>query len=386
MRRPSFPSKEAAGGLALMAAAALALAVANGPAAPAYFRLLDRAIGPLTARHWIDDGLMAVFFLLVGLEMKRELVGGRLSRPADRMLPILAATGGMAVPTLVYLALAGGTAGQARGWAIPAATDIAFAVGVLALAGRRLPPSLALFLSTVAIVDDMGAVAIIALFYTDRLDPAALAAAAAILALMGALGRRQVLVLWPYPALAAALWVAVLLSGIHPTVAGVLAALTIPARGREGRRSPLKRLEHALEPWVAFAIVPLFGFANAGLSFAGIGRETLFAPVTHGIALGLFVGKQAGVLGAVRLATALRLAPLPEGADWLQLWGVTLLCGIGFTMSLFIGALAFADPARAAEVKLGVLGGSLLSAVAGFAVLRLARPRPTASPSAPARS
>ncbi|WCT73553.1 Na+/H+ antiporter NhaA [Sphingomonas naphthae] len=375
MRAPSilrsFLHNEAAGGLLLMGAAALAMVIANSPLAPGYFGLLHAYAGPLSVHHWINDGLMALFFLLVGLEIKRELIVGHLSQPSDRVLPVIAAVAGMAAPAIVYLAIAGGTPGLARGWAVPAATDIAFALGVLALLGGRAPTSLKLFLTTVAIVDDMGAVVIIAVAYTASLNLLALAAAAGVLALMVALNRRGVRRLGPYLLLAALLWLAVLLSGIHATIAGVLAALTIPLRAPDGehRDGPLSRLEHGLHPWVAFGIVPLFGLANAGVPLGGLGPEVLIAPVTLGIAAGLFVGKQVGVFAAIRAATALGLAQRPAGTSWAQCYGVALLCGVGFTMSLFIGALAFTDPLLGEEVKIGVLGGSILSALAGAAVL-----------------
>ncbi|QEH81696.1 Na+/H+ antiporter NhaA [Sphingomonas sp. C8-2] len=364
----SFLATEAAGGITLIAAAAAAMLVANSPVAPSYFELLHTKLGPLSLLHWINDALMALFFLLVGLEIKREFLRGHLARWSDRVLPCIAAAAGMAAPALLYLAFTGGTGGLVRGWAIPTATDIAFAIGVLALLGSRAPASLKLFLTTIAIVDDMGAVAIIALAYTAAISGPALLAAIVILAAMFGLGRVGVRTLWPYLLLAAALWLAVLLSGVHATIAGVLAALAIPLGDKD--HSPLERLEHGLHPWVAFAIVPLFGFANAGVSFAGIGAEQLLAPLPLGIAAGLFLGKQAGIFGSVRLAVALGLAQRPAGASWTQLYGVALLCGIGFTMSLFIGGLAFNDPLLINEVKIGVLGGSILSAIAGFALLR----------------
>ncbi|WP_347270478.1 Na+/H+ antiporter NhaA [Rhizorhabdus histidinilytica] len=364
----SFLATEAAGGITLIAAAAAAMLVANSPVAPSYFELLHTKLGPLSLLHWINDALMALFFLLVGLEIKREFLRGHLARWSDRVLPCIAAAAGMAAPALLYLAFTGGTGGLVRGWAIPTATDIAFAIGVLALLGSRAPASLKLFLTTIAIVDDMGAVAIIALAYTAAISGPALLAAIVILAAMFGLGRVGVRTLWPYLLLAAALWLAVLLSGVHATIAGVLAALAIPLGDKD--HSPLERLEHGLHPWVAFAIVPLFGFANAGVSFAGIGAEQLLAPLPLGIAAGLFLGKQAGIFGSVRLAVALGLAQRPAGASWTQLYGVALLCGIGFTMSLFIGGLAFSDPLLIDEVKIGVLGGSILSAIAGFALLR----------------
>jgi NhaA family Na+:H+ antiporter len=372
----SFLASEAAGGVLLIAAAALAMAVANSPATETYDRVLHAYVGPLSVLHWINDGLMAVFFLLVGLEIKRELVDGRLATWADRRLPFIAALAGMVVPALTYLAVAGGDPALVRGWAIPAATDIAFAIGVLALLGRRAPASLKLFLTTVAIVDDMGAVAIIALAYTADLNLVALAAGGLILGIMTVLNRRGERRLWLYLVLAAALWLAVLLSGVHATVAGVLAAFTIPIVRTPGApdapHSPLHRLEHALHPWVAFGIVPLFGFANAGVSLDGIGLAEAFAPLPLAIAAGLFMGKQVGIFAAVRGAVALGWACRPSGATWLQVYGVALLCGIGFTMSLFIGGLAFSDPVLVAELKIGVLGGSVLSAIAGYLLLRFA--------------
>jgi NhaA family Na+:H+ antiporter len=333
----------------------------------------------MTVHSWINDGLMALFFLLVGLEIKREFVDGRLSTWERRRLPVIAAAVGMAAPASIYLVLAAGTQGLSRGWAIPAATDIAFAIGVLALLGSRAPTSLKLFLTTVAIADDLGAVAIIALAYTDSLDTLALGAAAGILFVMYAMGKSGVRRLWPYLLGAGLLWYAVLLSGVHATVAGVLAAATIPIIATPGAPdaadSPLHRLEHGLARWVAFLIVPLFGFANAGVSLAGVGPERLFAPLPVGIAAGLFIGKQFGIFAAVWLTVRFGLAERLRGASWLQVWGVAMLCGIGFTMSLFIGALAFPhDPWLVEEAKLGVLTGSFLSALGGYALLRLAPP------------
>ena len=405
LRRPlsalrSFLTSEASGGVVLLVATCLALLAANLTTThEAYEALLHYAtgpvltpaLGPMTIHLWINDGLMAVFFLLVGLEIKRELVDGGLSRPSRRVLPFLAAAAGMALPALLYLAIAGATPGLARGWAIPAATDIAFAVGVLALLGSRVPPSLKIFLTAVAIVDDMGAVAIIALVYTAGLDWGALAAALGTLAALLAINRRGVMRLSPYLVGFALLWVLMLRSGIHATVAGVLVALLVPIARSPGApddaASPLHRLEHALDSPVAFGIVPLFAFANAGVSFAGVQAETLTHPLVIGIALGLFVGKQAGIAGAIWLAERSGIADRPGGAPWRQVYGVALLAGIGFTMSLFVGQLAFPnDPALADEVKLGVLGGSLLAAVSGYLLLRLAPSRepPCAASSPPA--
>jgi len=377
-----FLRSEASGGILLMIAAALAMIVANSPLSEAYFHLLHMETGPvispklgaMTVHLWINDALMAIFFLLVGLEIKREFVDGHLSTWKDRGLPIVAAAGGMLVPTIVYLTVTGGAGVLLRGWAIPSATDIAFAIGVLALLGSRAPTSLKLFLTTVAIVDDMGAVAIIAVAYTASIGGAALFAAGVLWSLMFILNRAGVMRLWPYLLLAAALWYAVLLSGVHATIAGVLAAIAIPIKMTPGAPdaadSPLHRLEHALQSWVAYGIVPLFGFANAGVSLAGVDVAQLLAPLPLGVGLGLFLGKQIGIFASIRLAVAAGIGDRPAGATWLQVYGVSLLCGIGFTMSLFIGGLAFSDPDLVDEAKIGILGGSLLSAIAGFALLR----------------
>ena len=384
-----FLRSEAGGGILLMAAAAVAMIVANSPLAEAYHHILHDPVGPeltpklgpMTLHLWINDGLMAVFFLLVGLEIKREFVDGRLSSWSQRRLPFIAAGAGMAVPAILYLLLTREVDGLSAGWAIPAATDIAFAIGVLALLGSRAPTSLKLFLTTVAIVDDMGAVAIIAIAYTASIDTLALGAAAGILFVMYMIGKSGVTRLSIYLILALALWYAVLLSGIHATIAGVLAASAIPIVRTPGapdsRESPLHRLEHAIAPLVAYLVVPVFGFANAGVSLQGMGLEQIFAPLPLGIAAGLFVGKQVGIFGAILLAVRFGLAQKLRGATWMQIYGVSLLCGIGFTMSLFIGALAFPDnPLLIEEAKIGVLLGSVASAAAGYLVLRLARPHP----------
>ena len=379
-----FLASEAAGGILLMAAAALALIIANSQLSTDYFHFvhavsgptLSPKLGPMTVHLWINDGLMAIFFLLVGLEIKREFVDGHLSTWADRRLPIIAAAAGMVVPAAIYLGVAGDDPALVRGWAIPAATDIAFAIGVLALLGSRAPASLKLFLTTVAIVDDMGAVAIIAFFYTAELNLAALLAAGLIWLVMIMLNRSRVIALWPYLILAALLWYATLLSGVHATIAGVMAAFAIPFRRTLGEPdatdSTLHRLEHLLTKPVAFLIVPLFGFANAGVSFAGIGLADVAQPLPLGIMLGLFVGKQLGIFGTVWAAAKFGIAQRPKGASWTQVYGVALLCGIGFTMSLFIGGLAFTDPSQGDAVKVGVLIGSLASALAGWLVLRMA--------------
>ncbi len=380
----AFLSSGAAGGILLMVAAALAMIIANSVFAQDYTHLIHVVIGPeltpklgpMTIHLWINDGLMAIFFLLVGLEIKREFVDGHLSTWADRRLPMIAAAAGMIVPAIIYLAIAGGEPALRRGWAIPAATDIAFAIGVLALLGSRAPASLKLFLTTVAIVDDMGAVAIIAVFYTAELNLVALAAAGTIWCAMLLLNRFRVNVLWPYLLLAALLWYATLLSGVHATIAGVLAAFAIPFRrtlaAPDAANSPLHRLEHALVKPVAFVIVPIFGFANAGVSLEGINFAALTAPLPLAIAMGLFLGKQIGIFTSIWLSVKLGIAARPHNASWTQVFGVAVLCGIGFTMSLFIGGLAFAGPAQGDAVKIGVLMGSLLSAILGYSILRFA--------------
>lgn len=370
---------ESGAGLLLIAVAAAALLLANSSYAETYHDLFHHTlawtpVAELTSWHlWINDGLMAVFFFVVGLEIKREVLDGELASPARRRLPVLAAAAGMVLPAAIYLFVAQGEPALASGWAIPAATDIAFAVGVLALVGKRAPPALRLFLLTVAIVDDLGAVLIIALVYTAAIKLIWLGLAAAVLAAMVALNRWGQTRLLPYLMLAGVLWFAVLHSGVHATIAGVLAALTVPLKLDRHGDSPLLRLEHALVPWNAFLIVPLFGFANAGVSLTQAGALGLLAPLPLAIAAGLFLGKQVGIFGAIVLADKTGFARRPAGASWIQLWGVSLLCGIGFTMSLFVAALAFpAAPELVEEAKLGVLSGSLLSALLGFAVLRLA--------------
>ncbi|MBL9069398.1 MAG: Na+/H+ antiporter NhaA [Sphingopyxis sp.] len=376
---------ESAGGILLIFSAIMAMIVANSSFSESYAHLVHAVIGPtltdklgpMTVHLWINDGLMAIFFLLVGLEIKREFVDGRLASPDRRRLPFIAAAAGMAVPAILYMLFAGGSDGLARGWAIPAATDIAFAMGVLALLGKRAPTSLKLFLVTVAIVDDMGAVAIIAIFYTAAINIVALAAAAGLLGIMVACNRGGVKHLAIYMLLFALLWYAMLLSGVHATIAGVLAATTIPLERTPGapdsKTSPLHRLEHALHPWVAFAIVPVFGFANAGVDVRGLGVDQILAPLPLGIAAGLFFGKQIGIFGSVWLSVRFGIAGKLRGATWLQIYAVAMLCGIGFTMSLFIGGLAFPDrPALIDEAKIGVLMGSLAAALTGYVVLRLA--------------
>lgn len=372
-----FLEGQASAGLVLMGAAALALAIANSPFGPDYEHLLHVRLGPLSLHHWINDGLMAFFFLLVGLEIKREALDGQLSTWSRRILPGAAAIGGMAVPALIYLVFNLGP--TARGWAIPAATDIAFALGVIALLGPRVPVSLRIFLTALAIIDDLGAVIIIAVFYTAHLSWMDLAGAGVMIGLLVALNRLGVRRLSPYLLLGALLWVLVLRSGIHATLAGVILAFTVPLQGTPGRpdaeeNSPLHRLEHLLHLPVGFLVVPIFGLANAGVSVVGLPPEAFVAPVTLGVGLGLLAGKAIGVFGTAMIAIRLGVADMPARAGRLQLAGTALLCGIGFTMSLFITLLAFSDDAvLQAEAKIGILAGSLLSGILGYALIRCAR-------------
>ncbi|NKE47151.1 Na+/H+ antiporter NhaA [Roseomonas frigidaquae] len=386
----TFMASEASGGLILMGAAVLALIVANSALAPAYFGVLSAYLGPLSVLHWINDALMAVFFLLVGLEIKREVMDGQLSTWSRRALPGIAAVGGMIAPALIYLAFNYSNPSAVRGWAIPAATDIAFALGVLSLLGSRVPTSLKVFLTALAIIDDLGAVAIIAVFYSGALSMLDLGLAAAVLAGLYAMNRAGVLKLWAYLLLGAVLWVLVLRSGVHATVAGVLLAFTIPlkpapAAPDDMAHSPLHKLEHGLHGWVAFLIIPIFGFANAGVSFEGVTLATLGNSLTLGVAMGLLFGKLIGVFGFAALTIRIGWAELPMGASWVQLLGIALLCGIGFTMSLFIGLLAFAnDPLLQDQVKIGILMGSLIAGLSGWLLLRLTPRRVPAPRSAKA--
>ncbi|OLP62299.1 Na(+)/H(+) antiporter NhaA [Xaviernesmea oryzae] len=372
-----FLDHEAAGGLVLMVVAALALITANSPLAGAYAEALHLEIGPLSLQHWINDALMAVFFLLVGLEIKREMLDGQLSSWSRRLLPGAAAAGGMLVPALFYISLNGSNPAALKGWAIPTATDIAFALGVISLLGRRVPASLKIFLAALAIIDDLGAVVIIALFYTAHLNLLALGGAALVLIGLFALNRLKVKALLPYLALGLLLWILVFASGIHATLAGVMLALTIPLKVTPGKpeadhaHSPLHRLEHWLHKPVAFLIVPIFGFANAGVSFAGVSAALFSEPLTMGVASGLLLGKLIGVSGVVFLLVKLGLADLPAQASWGQMIGTAFLCGIGFTMSLFIGLLAFDEPAVQDHVKIGILLGSLAAGLLGALCLAL---------------
>lgn len=387
-----FVALEAAAGILLAMAAVAALALANSPLAFLYDAFLDTPVevrvGSLQIAKplllWINDGLMAVFFFLVGLEVKREVLEGELSEPRQVVLPAVAASGGMAIPAAIYAAINAGNPVALAGWAIPAATDIAFALGVLSLLGNRVPAGLKVFLLTLAILDDLGAIVIIALFYAGNLAPVSLGIAAAALLVLLVLNRSGVARLAPYLFVGLVLWVSVLKSGVHATLAGVALAQFIPFRARgSGAHTPLRRLEHDLHAPVAFVILPLFAFANAGVPLAGVGFDTLVEPVPLGIAAGLLAGKPVGVLLASWLAVRLGLARLPEGADWGAMAGAAVLCGIGFTMSLFIAGLAFegAGAQYVVQTRLGVLFGSLASAIVGLAILRaVLPPRSAVSP------
>lgn len=376
-----FFSSEASGGILLILSAAAALIVANSTFAPLYeswlnsyfsVKLNNEGIAkPLIL--WINDGLMAIFFFLIGLELKKELLEGKLKNPRDVVLPGMAAVGGMIAPALIFFVLNSGLV-TVKGWAIPAATDIAFALGVLALMGDRVPSSLKVFLLTLAILDDMGAIIIIALFYTANLQVDYLYLALIPLAGMVMLNLKGAHRIAPFILLATVMWFFVLKSGAHATLAGVIAAFCIPLKDRWGK-SPLHSLEHALSPYVLYLIVPIFAFANAGVVFNGMSVTDIFLPLPLGITLGLIVGKQVGVLGVTWLMVKSGLAKLPTGANWLHIYGVACLAGIGFTMSLFIGSLSFDDPTLMNQVRVGVLAGSIASAVLGFAALKIAESR-----------
>lgn len=386
-----FFQLEAASGLLLIAAAALALIINNSPLSHLYNAFLDTPVvaqvGALKiakpALLWINDGLMALFFLLIGLEVKRELLDGHLSKPSQVVLPGAAAIGGMVVPALIYWALNKDNPAALAGWAIPMATDIAFALGVLALLGKRVPVSLKLFLMTLAIIDDLGAIIVIALFYSADLSTASLAGAGACLIALIAMNRLGVVKLGPYMIIGLILWVCVLKSGVHATLAGVTLAFCIPLRTKNAETSPLLSLEHALHPWVAYAILPLFAFANAGVSLTGVSLESFTHSVPMGIAAGLLIGKTVGVFGLTWLAIKTGIASLPSGANWGQVLGVAILCGIGFTMSLFVGSLAFEPGVSdyAGMDRMGILTGSILAALIGYAVTAAASKKNTALPS-----
>ena len=380
-----FFAMEAASGLLLIAAAILALIINNSPLSWLYNGLLETPVvaqvGALKIAKplllWINDGLMALFFLLIGLEVKREVLEGQLAKPSQIVLPGAAAIGGMLVPALIYWFLNRDNPPALNGWAIPTATDIAFALGVLALLGKRVPTSLKLFLMTLAIIDDLGAIVIIAIFYSGTLSTLSLMLAGACIAALVAMNRMGVVKLGPYMIIGLILWVCVLKSGVHATLAGVTLAFCIPLRTRNAEPSPLKALEHALHPWVSFGILPLFAFANAGLSLSGVTLESFTHHVPMGIAVGLLLGKTIGVFGLTWMAVKTGIAALPSGANWGQVLGVAILCGIGFTMSLFVGSLAFEPGSSeyAGMDRMGILTGSLFAALIGYAVTAAASRR-----------
>ncbi|MCY4313375.1 MAG: Na+/H+ antiporter NhaA [Gammaproteobacteria bacterium] len=370
---------EAAGGVLLLIAAAFALIIDNSALSNLYHSILQTpfviGLGNLSLDKplllWINDGLMALFFLLVGLEIKRELIQGNLSTVRQAILPALAAIGGMAMPAIIYSIINQGDPVALRGWAVPAATDIAFAVGVLALLGTRIPIGLKVFLLTLAVIDDLGVILIIAVFYTAEVSLHALLVAGGAGVMLLALNKMGVNRLLPYILVGLVMWVAVLKSGVHATLAGVAIAFFIPLRTKDPEQvSPLLRAEHSLQPYVMLLVMPVFAFANAGVRLIGLTADEIFGPVPFGIALGLFFGNQIGIMGVSFLIIKLKLCELPKGVTWLQLWGASALAGIGFTMSLFIGMLAFTDPSYQASLRIGVLSGSLVSGILGYAILR----------------
>jgi NhaA family Na+:H+ antiporter len=375
-----FLKLEAASGIILMVAAAVALVVANSPLNVYYDLLLDLPVSVSVGSFaiakplllWVNDGLMAIFFFLIGLELKREFIDGDLSEPGQIALPAAGAIGGMAIPALCYAVLNYNDPQAMSGWAIPTATDIAFALGVLAIIGKRVPLALKVFLTSLAIFDDLGAIIIIALFYTEQLSVTSMVTAAIMLTSLFILNRRNVTDTAPYIFIGIILWVAVLKSGIHATLAGVVLAFFIPFHGKEGEESPLKHLEHNLHSTVAFIILPIFAFANAGVNLTGVGVEQVLEPVPLGIILGLVVGKQLGVFGFCFMAVKLGLAKIPQGLNWSIIYGAAILCGVGFTMSLFIGSLAFEQTSGSSPLfqdRLGIIIGSLLSGVGGYLFL-----------------
>lgn len=381
----NFFKMEASAGILLVVAAAIAIVVANSPLYSLYDYVLNGIkfkIGfsdPLNGNGlevnksillWINDGFMAVFFLLVGLEIKREIVDGELSTRSRALLPAIAAVGGMALPALCYVWVNLDHPEELAGWAIPAATDIAFALGILSLLGSRAPVRLKVLLTAIAVIDDLGAILIIAFFYSGNIALTPIYFAMAALVGLFILNRCNVSKISPYILLGVILWIAVLKSGVHATLAGVATAMFIPMTcPKDSKFSPCKHLEHSLHPWVAFFILPIFAFANAGVPFAGMGLHSFAEPVTLGIILGLIVGKQVGIFSMLWITIKSGLSPMPSNTNWLHLYGVSILCGIGFTMSLFIGGLAFEDLEHQASIRLGVLTGSIISAIMGYSIL-----------------
>ncbi|EOC1816969.1 Na+/H+ antiporter NhaA [Vibrio parahaemolyticus] len=372
-----FFKMESAGGILLVIAAAIAMTIANSPLGETYQSLLHTYVFGMSVSHWINDGLMAVFFLLIGLEVKRELLEGALKSKETAIFPAIAAVGGMLAPALIYVAFNANDPEAISGWAIPAATDIAFALGIMALLGKRVPVSLKVFLLALAIIDDLGVVVIIALFYTGDLSSMALLVGFVMTGVLFMLNAKEVTKLTPYMIVGAILWFAVLKSGVHATLAGVVIGFAIPLKGKQGERSPLKHMEHALHPYVAFGILPLFAFANAGISLEGVSMSGLTSMLPLGIALGLLIGKPLGIFSFSWAAVKLGVAKLPEGINFKHIFAVSVLCGIGFTMSIFISSLAFGNvsPEFDTYARLGILMGSTTAAVLGYALLHFSLPK-----------
>ncbi|TNZ07052.1 Na+/H+ antiporter NhaA [Vibrio parahaemolyticus] len=372
-----FFKMESAGGILLVIAAAIAMTIANSPLGETYQSLLHTYVFGMSVSHWINDGLMAVFFLLIGLEVKRELLEGALKSKETAIFPAIAAVGGMLAPALIYVAFNANDPEAISGWAIPAATDIAFALGIMALLGKRVPVSLKVFLLALAIIDDLGVVVIIALFYTGDLSSMALLVGFVMTGVLFMLNAKEVTKLTPYMIVGAILWFAVLKSGVHATLAGVVIGFAIPLKGKWGEHSPLKHMEHALHPYVAFGILPLFAFANAGISLEGVSMSGLTSMLPLGIALGLLIGKPLGIFSFSWAAVKLGVAKLPEGINFKHIFAVSVLCGIGFTMSIFISSLAFGNvsPEFDTYARLGILMGSTTAAVLGYALLHFSLPK-----------
>lgn len=381
-----FFKMESAGGILLVIAAAIAMTIANSPLGETYQAMLHTYVFGMSVSHWINDGLMAVFFLLIGLEVKRELLEGALKSKETAIFPAIAAVGGMLAPALVYVAFNAGDPEAISGWAIPAATDIAFALGIMALLGKRVPISLKVFLLALAIIDDLGVVVIIALFYTGDLSTMALVVGFVMTGVLFMLNSKNVTKLTPYMIVGAILWFAVLKSGVHATLAGVVIGFSIPLKGKKGEHSPLKHMEHALHPYVAFGILPLFAFANAGISLQGVSMSGLTSMLPLGIALGLLVGKPLGIFTFSWVAVKMGIAKLPQGVNFMHIFAVSVLCGIGFTMSIFISSLAFANvsPEFDTYARLGILMGSTTAAILGYALLHFSLPKKAAEETAEA--
>ena len=375
-----FFKLESAGGIILVIAAVIAMTIANSPLNDVYQGVLHSYVMGMSVSHWINDGLMAVFFLLIGLEVKRELLEGALKSRETAIFPAIAAVGGMLAPALIYVLFNAGDPEAIQGWAIPAATDIAFALGIMALLGKRVPVSLKVFLLALAIIDDLGVVVIIALFYTSDLSTMALVVGFIMTAVLFVMNAKHVTKISLYTVVGLILWVAVLKSGVHATLAGVVIGFAIPLKGKAGEHSPLKHMEHALHPYVAFAILPLFAFANAGISLDGVSMSGLASTLPLGVALGLLVGKPLGIFSFSVAAVKLGVAKLPEGINFKHIFAVSILCGIGFTMSIFISSLAFGSAHADYDTyaRLGILMGSTTAAILGYVLLRMSLPKTAA--------